>query len=96
MSLNTKALALTSGLFWGGAVLTVGLINLARPSYGKQFLTLIGSIYPGYHAKPTARDVATGTAYALLDGVVGGAVFAAVYNQVEPRVASRRKSLRAA
>lgn len=96
MKLNTKALAITSSLLWGGAVLTVGLINLAKPSYGRRFLEMIGSVYPGYHANREIRDLATGTAYALLDGAVGGAVIAGVYNSVDARVADNKRSLRAA
>jgi len=85
MKLSIKSLAITSSLLWGGAVLTVGVINLVKPTYGRRFLRMIGSIYPGYHATPEARDIATGTAYALLDGAVGGAIFAALYNRIESR-----------
>jgi hypothetical protein len=81
MSLSTKALVITSGVLWGSAVLTVGLVNLANPRYGRRFLKVIGSVYPGYRAKPTAKDVAVGTTYALVDGAIAGAVFGLVYNQ---------------
>ncbi len=96
MKLDTKALAVTSGLFWGGAVLTLGLLNMAKPTYGKRFLRVIGSIYPGYHATPNAKDVATGTAYALVDGLLGGALFAALYNSVESGADARKISSKAA
>ena len=52
MKLNVRAMAITSSVLWGGAVLTVGLINLIEPKYGRQFLNLISSIYPGYQAQP--------------------------------------------
>ncbi|HNV85434.1 MAG TPA: hypothetical protein PKL97_00535 [Candidatus Omnitrophota bacterium] len=67
-------------LLWGGAVFFVGIANVKWPEYGKAFLDLASSIYPGYHALPTLKSVLVGTAYALLDGAVGGALFALIYN----------------
>ncbi len=80
MKLDTRAVATTSALLWGGAVLTVGIANMVRPSYGREFLRMVASIYPGYRARPTLRSVAVGTAYALVDGAVGGALCASLYN----------------
>ena len=45
-------------MVWGGAVLTVGIANLIQPRYGKEFLRLVASIYPGYKARPTLGQVA--------------------------------------
>ena len=84
MKLNIRAAATTSGLLWGGAVLTVGVVNLIRPSYGGDFLEMVASIYPGYHHRRTAAGVAVGTGYALVDGAVGGAVCAWLYNRFVP------------
>jgi hypothetical protein len=80
MTLSVRALALASALLWGGAVLFVGLINLAAPSYGAAFLQGVSSIYPGYHDSRHFLDVLVGTGYALVDGGVGGAVFGWLYN----------------
>ncbi len=96
MKLNVRAMSITSSVLWGGAVLTVGLINLIEPKYGRQFLNLIRSIYPGYQAQPNLKDVAVGTGYALLDGAVGGAIFAGVYNQFEHNESGHQKVSRAA
>ncbi len=49
MKLNTKALALASAILWGLAMLLMGLANLIWGSYG-QFLQIMSSVYPGYHA----------------------------------------------
>ena len=84
MKLSVKAMARTSAMVWGGAVLTVGVANLIQPRYGREFLRLVASIYPGYKARPTLGQVAVGTAYAVVDGAVGGALFAWLYNQVVP------------
>jgi len=80
MQLSVKALSIVVGLLWGGAILAVGLANLAVPSYGLAFLQGMSSIYPGFHASRTFTDVLVGTGYALVDGAVGGLVFGWLYN----------------
>ena len=85
MKFNVTALASTSGVFWGGAVLVVALANLIWPSYGRAFLDLAASIYPGYRPGSGLGSVITGTLYGLVDGAVAGAVFAWLYNLVAQR-----------
>ena len=80
MRFNIVALSLTFGLFWGACLLIVGLANLMWPGYGRAFLELAASIYPGYHAGPAIGSVITGTLYALVDGTIAGAVFGWLYN----------------
>ncbi len=85
MTLSVRSLALTTGALWAGAILLVGLINLASPAYGKAFLELCSSIYPGYHATPSFGGVLVGALYGLVDGAVGGALFAWLYNALAPK-----------
>lgn len=80
MKLSIRAFALTAGLLWGGCVLLMGLANMAFPSYGLAFLEFCSSIYPGYHVAQTFGSVITGTMYGLVDGGIGGAIFAWIYN----------------
>jgi hypothetical protein len=80
MRLHVTALALTAGLLWGGAILVVGLANLIWPEYGRAFLELMASIYPGYRPATGIGSVITGTLYGLVDGAIGGAIFAWLYN----------------
>ena len=40
LQLSPKATAIAAGLVWGGAILIVGLINLADPSYGMSFIQM--------------------------------------------------------
>ena len=80
MRFNLTALSLTVGLFWGAAILIVASANLIWPSYGRAFLDLAASIYPGYHPGPTVGSVITGTLYGLVDGAIAGAVFGWLYN----------------
>jgi hypothetical protein len=85
MKLHVPTLALAAGLLWSGAVLAVGLANMARPDYGGAFLSLIASIYPGYHPGSGIGSVIMGTLYGLADGAIGGALFAWLYNLLLPR-----------
>lgn len=85
MKLNVPAFALTAGLLWGGAVLLVALANLAWPGYGRAFLDLAASLYPGYHPGGAGAAVVGGL-YGLVDGAIGGAVFAWLYNLLAARI----------
>lgn len=80
MKLSVTAMALTAGLFWGAAMLIVAAANLIWPGYGRAFLDLAASVYPGYRPASGVGSVITGTLYALVDGAVGGLVFAWLYN----------------
>ena len=81
MKLDVKAMAFTIGLVWGAAMLLTGLANLIWDGYGRGFLEVMASGYPGYHATSNFGDVIVGTLYGLVDGAVGGAVVAWVYNR---------------
>jgi len=96
MKLDTKAMAITAGALWGGAVLATALINIAKPSYGREFLRMLESIYPGYHATRDPKHIAVGATYAFLDGATWGAAAAAIYNCLESGVKDENRSLRAA
>ena len=80
MRFSLKALAIVVALLWGGGVLFVGVVNMAVPSYGTVFLQCTSSVYPGFHNSRTFIDVLVGTAYALVDGAVGGLLFGWLYN----------------
>ncbi len=81
MKLNTKALALTSAILWGLAMLVMSLANLIWGNFGRQFLQTMSSVYLGYHATRSIAEVIVGTLYGAVDGLVGGAVFAWLYNR---------------
>lgn len=80
MRFNVIALAVTGALLWGGAMLVVTTAALVWPNYGRTFLEVVSSIYPGYHPGPSIGSVVTGTLYAVVDGAIGGAVLAWLYN----------------
>ena len=80
MRVSVRGLTLALALLWGGCVLLVGVINLAVPAYGLNFLQLLSSVYPGFHASRGFADVIVGTVYAIVDGAIGGLVFGWLYN----------------
>lgn len=81
MKFSVRGLALASGILWGIAMLGMGLANLISSGYGQQFLQLMASVYPGYHATRSIAEVIVGTLYGFVDGLVGGAIFAWLYNR---------------
>ena len=81
MKLSVKGLALASAVLWGATFLFVGAVNrYCSAQYGLAFLEVMDSVYPGYHAVSGLRSVLVGTLYAVVDGAIGGAVFAWLYN----------------
>lgn len=79
MKLNIKAFTIACGTIWGSALLLVGLANMIWPSYGNAFLELVSSIYPGYEPGGFLQII-NGTLYGFVDGAIGGAIFAWIYN----------------
>jgi hypothetical protein len=82
MKLNVAALAASGSILWGSSVFMVALFNMAVPGYGVSFLNLVASLYPGYHVGAGIGALLIATAYALVDGAVGGALIAWLYNVV--------------
>jgi ABC-type phosphate transport system permease subunit len=82
MKLDVKAMAITVGLLWGIlAMFLTGVANLIWPAYGKAFLDVMASVYPGYTPGGGFGQVITGTLYGVVDGAIAGAVFAWLYNR---------------
>lgn len=82
MRLSIRGMAIVCSLLWGGAVLCLGLMHLAIPAYASSFLGGIGSIYPGFHGARSLGDALVGAGYALIDGGLGGLIFAWLYNRL--------------
>jgi len=78
MKLNVKALALASGLLWGGAVCfaTLWLIALG---YEGMVIRQLGHFYLGYSFSVVGAFV--GLVYGFVDGAIGGALLAWLYNK---------------
>ena len=80
MKLSVKSLTITAAVLWGGSCFLVAVANLFWPNYGRSFLEVMSSIYPGYKLTGTMGSVLVGSLYGMLDGAVGGALFGWVYN----------------
>ena len=81
MKLDPRALAYAGAALWGGSALLVGLLNLSSPDYGREFLELLASVYPGYRVDRSVEDVLVLTGYALVDGGVCGWLLGWLYNR---------------
>jgi hypothetical protein len=84
MKLNVKVFALTCALVWGLGLcaLTWWVMFLDGPSTDP---TWIARIYRGYSLTPLGSLI--GLAWAFFDGLIGGAVFAWLYNLLAGRCA---------
>ncbi len=83
MRLSVRSMAFAGGVMWGVmCMFVVGLGNMMWSGFGQGLLDLAASIYPGYQATPSIGQVLLGTLYGLLDGAIGGAIFAWLYNRV--------------
>ncbi len=86
MKLNIKAFALTCGILWGvGLLLTTWWIMLFDGATMEP--TLIGKIYRGYSISIPGSFI--GLAWGFFDGLVGGAVFAWLYNTLVEKFAAK-------
>ena len=79
MKLNIKAFGLTCGIVWGLGLffLTWWIIAFDGPT-GEP--TLIGRLYRGYTISPVGSVI--GLIWAFFDGLIGGIVFAWLYNKI--------------
>lgn len=82
MKLSIRAISLTMGLLWAACMFIVGVVNLAAPAYGADFLRMMSSVYPGFHDSHTWGSVVVGTLYGFVDGAIGGLVFAWIYDWI--------------
>jgi CDP-diglyceride synthetase len=79
MRLNIKALALTCGILWALTLFILTWWLIAFGGFAGQ-PTLIGKVYVGYTISPLGSVI--GLIYAFLDGLIGGAIFAWLYNKL--------------
>ncbi len=89
MKLNVKAFALTCGLVWGfGLFFLTWWIILFEGSTGD--IPFLGQIYRGYSLSHLGSII--GLAWAFFDGLIGGAIFAWLYNLIAARISGREKA----
>ncbi|HTT63869.1 MAG TPA: hypothetical protein VMG35_18580 [Bryobacteraceae bacterium] len=80
MRISVKGMTVSAAILWGAAMLIVGLVHMAAPSYGADFLRAMSSVYPGADTAPTLARVLLGTLYGFVDGAIAGCIFALLYS----------------
>jgi len=85
MTLNVKAFALTCGVIGGFGLFALTWWIIAFDGATGE-MTFIGRLYRGYTISPLGSIV--GLMWAFVDGVIGGAIFAWLYNLMSRRAAS--------
>jgi hypothetical protein len=86
MKLNIKAFALAFGLIWGfGLFFLTWWIILFSGASGDP--TFIGKLYLGYRISPIGSII--GLIWAFFDGLIGGAIFAWLYNFIAARLPTK-------
>jgi hypothetical protein len=89
MKLNVKAFALTCALIWGfGLFVLTWWVIATSGATGET--TLIGRLYLGYKITPLGSVI--GLVWALVDGFVGGAIFAWLYNLITARISGTKEA----
>ena len=83
MRLNIKAFALTCGLLWGFGLFFITWWMIAFDGATGE-ATLIGKVYRGYRIDAVGSLI--GLVWAFFDGLIGGAIFAWLYNLIAARV----------
>jgi len=79
MKLNVGAFALTTGLMWGFGLFLLTWWIIAFDGITGE-VTIIGKLYRGYSISPSGSIV--GMIWAFSDGLIGGALFAWLYNLI--------------
>jgi len=76
--LNAKKFGLAGGILWGACMFIVTLVSLFT-GYGRVFLMVMSSIYPGYDISLLGSIV--GLIYGFLDAFIGLFLLAWLYNK---------------
>jgi hypothetical protein len=77
MKLNIKAFALACGLMWGFGVFGLAWwIMMFEGATGE--VPFLGHLYRGFNISPLGSVI--GLIWAFFDGLIGGAIFAWLYN----------------
>jgi hypothetical protein len=77
MKLDIKAFSLSCGLIWGFGIFCLTWWIIAFEGATGQ-MTLLGHLYRGYNVSPVGSLI--GLLWAFPDGLIGGAIFAWLYN----------------
>jgi hypothetical protein len=79
MKLNLKAFALTASIMSGGLSLILNILSVLT-GWGREFFELIAPFHPGY--SHTLFGAFISTFWMTIYGLIGGALFASLYNSL--------------
>ena len=85
MKLNVKAFALSCGLVWGLGVLFLTWWIIAFEGATSQPM-MLGHLYRGYNISAMGSFI--GLVWGFIDGLLGGAIFAWLYNSLASKMGS--------
>lgn len=85
MKLSPKAVGLTMGILSGLALLIMTLLSLYA-NYLTHFSELLIDVYPYYEI--SLQGAFAGLVWGFIDGLIGGLLFAWIYNFIAPGSAS--------
>jgi len=92
MKLDVKAFGLVCGLVWGGGLfLLTWWIMAFEGATGD--ITFIGRLYRGYSISPAGSLI--GLVWAFIDGLIGGLIFAWLYNLLSGKMKKTESASRA-
>ena len=88
MKLDVRAFALTCALIWGLglALITLWIVMFEGPAPQGGPPPFLGLIYRGYRL--TMAGALIGLVWAFFDGLIGGAIFAWLYNRLRCKAAA--------
>lgn len=75
---DVRAAGLSFGIVWSVLIFLCGIISMFC-DWGTKFVEVFANIYPGYHA--TFLGSVIGAFWGFIDGGVGGALLAWLYNK---------------
>lgn len=81
MKLSVKALALSSGIFWGLCLL-LGTLLAVYTGYLNDVVSVFEGIYPYYSV--TLMGAVVGFVWGFIDGFIVGLIFGWLYNKFAP------------
>jgi hypothetical protein len=88
MKLNVKAFAVTCALMWGFGVFCLAWwIMLFEGATGE--VPFLGHLYRGFNISPLGSII--GLVWAFFDALIGGAIFAWLYNLLVSRCSAKQQ-----
>jgi hypothetical protein len=88
MKLNVKAFAVTCALMWGFGVFCLAWwIMLFEGATGE--VPFLGHLYRGFNISPLGSVI--GLVWAFFDALIGGAIFAWLYNLLVSRCSAKQQ-----